>query len=453
MAVYGVGDWYGEYAAMSPTYTSYLSDAWRTMDSLGTANYTGTGKEVAFWYYLQRTDMQNYGLARTQLFDLTHYYMAANPTNCYFFIKQNFSKHHNSNDFYAQAYPTYTLTGTYGYTIADTLWSDTTISYLAAMEADIGSPSGFRTQPTSGVWVRQYTKGIVVLNMNSSGSAYLSLGGTYSPVNADGTYGASVSSTTIPYKTGQIFISTTIHPTIWIGGGSAVEGDSISLTITTDSIPTVPVIYQLGITAGTATEGASCAVGVDYITRSITDTIAIGNMSKTVKVATCQDISGEASETFTMTLSNVSPSTINISTPTATGTITDNDTTLRVFSATAVEGQSVSFLVTMNRSISVPVTFRVMTFQDIGSAISGVDFTAVDSTFSIPAGYTSIYIPVQTIDDALSESTEHFSLFLYPPSVGHIEAGYETATGYIVDNDAAGPSGTAKHFPHWKKKI
>ena len=64
----------------------------------------------------------------------------------------------------------------------------------------------------------------------------------------------------------------------------------------------------------------------DYVSASGTLTIAAGQTTGTIPVTVIGDIAIESDETFTMTLSN--PTNATLSDATATGTITENETSI-----------------------------------------------------------------------------------------------------------------------------
>lgn len=123
--------------------------------------------------------------------------------------------------------------------------------------------------------------------------------------------------------------SCVVQPTMTIATPSAVSegsagtttlGFTVSLSSPATDITTAT--YSLG--GGTATGGASCASGVDYINTSGTLTINSGASTGTINVSICGDTAYESDETFTVTLS--SPVNATIGTPgSATGTILDDD--------------------------------------------------------------------------------------------------------------------------------
>ncbi len=107
--------------------------------------------------------------------------------------------------------------------------------------------------------------------------------------------------------------------------GTVGEGDgNVTLTVTRTGFTGAVGSVNFATLAGTATGGASCGAGVDFVNNSGTLNFAIGDTSKTFNVTVCDDATAEASEAFTATLS--SPSGATLGTPsTETVTITDND--------------------------------------------------------------------------------------------------------------------------------
>lgn len=96
---------------------------------------------------------------------------------------------------------------------------------------------------------------------------------------------------------------------------------------------------------------------------------------------------------------------------------------------TVVEGQPMQFTVSADEAPDTDVTVGIAWS---GSAVRGTDYTAPDSV-TIPAGQTSATITVDTIDDALVESSETVVATLQAGD-GYT-LGTDTATGTITDND------------------
>jgi len=125
------------------------------------------------------------------------------------------------------------------------------------------------------------------------------------------------------------------------------------------------------------------------------------------------------------------------------------DTTLTLSGNSATEGQNMVFTVTQNRALSNINYFAWYTTG--GTAQSNVDFTAqVDMIGSIGPGELTTTLSVPTSDDVLVEGSETFTVTINSQTYGTITTG--TATGTIIDNDAEGQPGSAKHFPKWRKK-
>ena len=102
-------------------------------------------------------------------------------------------------------------------------------------------------------------------------------------------------------------------------------GGTVTLTVTRNGATGNAVTVDYSTLGGSATGGASCAAGVDFVNTSGTLNFAIGDTSKTFTVTICEDALIEGNETFTASLSNATGGA-TIGTPsTETVTITDND--------------------------------------------------------------------------------------------------------------------------------
>ena len=216
-------------------------------------------------------------------------------------------------------------------------------------------------------------------------------------------------------------------PTVSVAGGSATEGASVDFTVSLSTASAKEVTVQYATASGTATSGT------DFTAASGTLTFAAGTDSQTVSVSTTGDSTDEENETFTLTLSSPTNATLGATT-TATGTINDDDgtSTLSVANASATEGSSVSFTVSLLPASGQQVTVQYATSG--GTATSGTDFTAASGTLTFAPNETSKTVSVPTTEDTDTEADETFTLTLSSPT--NATLGDDTATGTINDNDS-----------------
>ena len=120
---------------------------------------------------------------------------------------------------------------------------------------------------------------------------------------------------------------------------------------------------------------------------------------------------------------------------TATGTIRDDDDlpTVSVSDASATEGGTVEFTVSLSAASAKQVTVQYATSG--GTAASGTDFTSESGTLTFAADETSKTVSVSTADDAVDEDDETFTLTLSSPA--NATMGDATATGTINDDDGS----------------
>ena len=245
-----------------------------------------------------------------------------------------------------------------------------------------------------------------------------------------GDYGAvTVSSVTVT------IIEQTV-PTLSVAGGSAQEGASVDfvVTLSTASSKSVAVGYA-------SADGTAMSPG-DYAAASSSLTFAPGETSKTVAVATANNILHEPTETFTLGLTNPTNAEIQSGAGTATGTITDDDpapTAVTLSLNPAAVGESAAATaVTVTASLNnspLPTATTVTVSRTGGTATPGTDYPAVtDFVITIPAEQTSgtATLSFDPTGDGLAEGDE--TVILTGSATG-LDAG--TATLTITDDDAA----------------
>ncbi|WP_460451295.1 Calx-beta domain-containing protein [Alsobacter sp. SYSU BS001988] len=244
---------------------------------------------------------------------------------------------------------------------------------------------------------------------------------TLTKASAGGTISATAAS-----ATGTITDPAAI-PTYSIAGAqTAVEGGTLSFTVTRDASGTAETVsYSLD---GTATSGK------DYTAPAGTVSFAAGELTKTITLDTLTDNLVESPESVILTLTDASAGgTISATAASATGTITDPAAipTYSIAGAqTAVEGGTLSFTVTRDAS----TTAETVSYSLDGTATSGKDYTAPAGTVSFAAGELTKTITIDTLTDSLVEGPESVILTLTNASAGGtISATAASATGTITD--------------------
>ena len=221
--------------------------------------------------------------------------------------------------------------------------------------------------------------------------------------------------------------------TVTIADSSAVEGAAITFTATLDKAVVDGFTVTPSFTDGTATKGE------DYTenTAGITFSGSAGE-TQTFTVATTGDADEETNETFTVSLSLSGTSLPVTATDTAAGTIIEDDgaTSVTVNDASAGEGGSMTFTVTLNQAVSGGLTVTP-SFTD-GTATKGTDYTENTAalTFAGNAGETQTFT-VATTEDADKEADETFIVGLSVSGTAETVTSTDTATGTILDDDGA----------------
>jgi hypothetical protein len=222
-------------------------------------------------------------------------------------------------------------------------------------------------------------------------------------------------------------------------------GPVATITVTRTGGTDGTVTAQYATSNGTATGGASCGAGVDYVNTAGTVTFVNGDASETFTVPICNDALVEANETFNVTLSGPTGGAVIGSPSAAVVTIIDDDAPLGSFSISDVrmfEGNSGSrnFMFTVTYSgPAVPVSVQYATAN--GTAIAGVDYlmAAGTLTFNAPVAEgtptQSQTVSVVVNSDVAKEANETFFVNLSNPIGATISDGQ--GVGIIIDEDRA----------------
>ncbi|MFO1493812.1 MAG: Calx-beta domain-containing protein [Lysobacterales bacterium] len=219
---------------------------------------------------------------------------------------------------------------------------------------------------------------------------------------------------------------------------SASEGAAqISVQITTTAAVQSGVTVSINSTNGTA--GAA-----DY-TPVVNGSVSFPPNSgapQTLTIPINNDLLDEDDETFTLTLSGQSGSVGDVSIGpgnSALLTILDDDAlpALSISSPSQLEGNSgqapMNFVITLT-----PVSGRTVSFTratvDGSATVASNDYVALAAqTLTIPAGQTSVTVPVQIIGDTVYEGDQSFTLNL--SSVVNATPTSLSGTGTILEDD------------------
>ena len=221
-------------------------------------------------------------------------------------------------------------------------------------------------------------------------------------------------------------------PTLTIADAFASEGDSLTFTVTLDAAVSGGLTVTPSFTDVTATEGT------DYTANTAAFEFAgTAGETQTFTVATTEDGTVESDETFTVGLAVSETSAMVLATDTATGAILNDDwPALTIADASASEGDSLTFTVTLDAAVSGGLT-ATPSFTDV-TAAEGTDYTANTAglSFTGTAGETQTFT-VATTEDTDDENDETFTVSLAVSGTSATVTATDTATGTILDDDRA----------------
>lgn len=282
----------------------------------------------------------------------------------------------------------------------------------------------------------------------------------------------------LPYSITLTFAGSLANTTLGSGAGLAsapvvILGSTtagVTSSVVTDNLPT-PVIFTItqtnlsstdSIVNFTLTNGPSPTFAqngaTDYSSPvTATATIVANNANVNVTIGVLDDYLVEANELLGMSISlNAANPGITIGgTPSLTSSITDNDTatiTINKITDASEPATSGFYRVTQTLNSSQDTILNLSTSSPSGSATSGVDYTALPTTITIPAGVatglTTLDVTVAPINDPTVEGTETVIATLTSKASGDAEAligSPAAATLNINDDDGATATITANN--------
>ncbi|WP_394751149.1 Calx-beta domain-containing protein [Spongiimicrobium salis] len=237
--------------------------------------------------------------------------------------------------------------------------------------------------------------------------------------------------------------------------------------VTENGDPLGLTINDIGVNEGDGTAtfavrltGEFGAFSVDYATANATasapndfNEITTSSLSfngnhgeiQNISVTIVDDLLVEATETFTVELSNLTPNVTVINKATGTGTINDNDNaSIRIADVTVDEATgSFNLEVTLNGNVQEAFTIDFSTAD--ATALAGNDYVAATGQVSFPANSTdgdTQPIVLNVNDDDLIEETETYLLDLNNlVSEGVVTIADNQGIVTITDNDAVAGTG------------
>ena len=211
-------------------------------------------------------------------------------------------------------------------------------------------------------------------------------------------------------------------------------------------------LFPVTLTGGTTTAAVvigyevsseDATVDVDYTAPS--DgllTIARGESTGTITVETNGDDDIlDPGETLKVTLTSGSTTAggVQVSETAATMTIADTgEVNLSVGDAEAAEGDVVNFAVKLTRKVASGLTVSYQTANETAESGTGKDYTAASGTLTFAADAKIMTVAVTTLEDALDESDETFTLTLTADLPANVTLTDGVATGTIQDDDTRG---------------
>jgi len=227
-------------------------------------------------------------------------------------------------------------------------------------------------------------------------------------------------------------------------GEEGAEGTSsqvlVTVSLSAASGKTVTVDYA---TNGTAT-------GEDYTIEAGPLTFSPSETTMNIPMTILGDSSGEADETIVVTLTGATNATIG-AIGTYTHTIINDDPSSVQFAAISSSGpetDSPAILdVQLLPAIDKTVTVDYSVSPESSATGGGADYTLADGTLTFQANQTDANIPIPIVDDSVQEPDETIVVILSNPSVDATIGTNATHTYTILNDDDETDPNTYGHIP------
>lgn len=290
------------------------------------------------------------------------------------------------------------------------------------------------------------------LSMSAAGAV------TGTPTSGGTTSNFSVTVTDADATTLALPYSITIGvPSLSIGAVSVTETDTgtdvnAAFSVRLNQVSPIPVTVDFSTRNGTA------LAPDDFTERNGTLTIAPNTLEQTLNIVVRGDNLVEATEVFSVVLSN--PGNATISTPVGIASILDNDSNASISIADAVLAEGASGASNLVFTVSITPIVPVATQIDFNtldaSAVAGSDYTAIVlQTLTIPANTASANISVSVQGDNIVEANETMLVRLSNVRALNYTITRDTGIGTITNDDntvlsitgATGPEGNSGLTP------
>ncbi len=203
------------------------------------------------------------------------------------------------------------------------------------------------------------------------------------------------------------------QPAISVTDLAVIEGNSGSTLLVFNLSLSNPSFQTITVSYATA-DGTAMVSGGDYLATSGIATFLPGVTLQTIIVQAYGDIAFEADETFSFNLS--APANATLATPTATGTITNDDAfpSISIGDVSITEGNSgtsnLVFTLTLGSTSASTITVDYATSNSTAMAPS--DYTAASGTITFAPGVSTQPITITINGDATPETVETFLINL-----------------------------------------
>ncbi len=211
------------------------------------------------------------------------------------------------------------------------------------------------------------------------------------------------------------------------------EGENVVFTVTLDAS------VSGGFTVNYTTSDVSAVEGLDFLGVNGSLTFAgVAGETQTIIIVSLDDTEVEATETFSVFLSNAT-NNVNIQDPQGTASIIDNDSEseepveVTISDGEAQEGGSIFFEVLLSRELPEDL---LLYYEVVNESASAEDYNLDVNSVLIRAGETSGQIVVTVLSDEVVEEDETFSIRLLDPANTIVRLADDIAIGTIIDGNS-----------------